>query len=141
MSVVSPGGFDIFAISTMSDKFCIKCRHHQSKRSAIFRQGMFKTVHICKKTEVVFRDAVTGDKTNVMTFRCEVERSEAGRCGPQARFFEKRHFWIRDSDLWALLIQLVFFGGLALFGFYLFAVVILVFTGMEVPVNPWHWFF
>lgn len=125
----------------MSDKFCVKCHHHRSRRSAIFKQGTFETVRFCKKTEVVFRDVVTGKKTNVMAFKCEVERSEAGRCGPQARFFERRHLWTRQPELWAILIQLVFFGCLAMFAFYLFTVVLLTFTGMEVPVNPWHWFF
>lgn len=125
----------------MSEKFCIKCRHHQSKRSAIFRQGSFNTVHLCKKTEVTFRDVVTGKKTNMMAFKCEVERSEAGRCGPDGRFFEKRYLWIRDSDLWALLIQLVAFGSLALFAIYTFAIVLLVPMGVRLTVNPWHWFF
>lgn len=100
----------------MSDKFCIKCQHHRSRRSAIFKQGTFETVRFCKKTEVVFRDVVTGKKTNLMAFKCEVERSEAGRCGPQARFYERRYSWIREPAIWGLLAQIAVFCGFAAVG-------------------------
>jgi hypothetical protein len=70
----------------MTDKFCVKCKHHYSPPIATGDKASMQLLSFCHhECMCVEPSPVTGHSVGLP---CLVARSAAGACGPEGRFWE-----------------------------------------------------
>jgi len=70
----------------MTDKFCIKCKHHYSPPLATGDEAATQLLSMCLHESMRAKPSpVTGHSAGIP---CLLARSEAGACGPDGRLWE-----------------------------------------------------